>query len=158
MLIARMRDYTKIEAWKITDDLAVSVYELTRDFPRDERYGIISQLRRAAVSVPTNIAEGSARESKKDYLHFLYIARGSLSEVQYLIHLAARLGYGSEATHAATVQRVQHSFRCLHGLVTCVEKETGRVGRAIATITSILALSISHISSAGSFVPGRTIY
>jgi len=80
-----MRDYTKIEAWRLADDLTVAVYERTRSFPREEIYGLTSLLRRAAYSVPANIVEGSSRESKKDYLHFLYIARGSLSETQYFI-------------------------------------------------------------------------
>src|SRR5438045_9157048 len=69
-----MRDYTKIEAWKLADDLTVAVYECTRSFPKEEVYGLTSQLRRASYSVPANIVEGSSRESKKDYLHFLYIA------------------------------------------------------------------------------------
>ena len=73
-----MRDYTKILAWQKADDLTVAVYELTRRFPKDELYALTSQLRRAAYSVPANIVEGSSRESKKDYLHFLHIARGSL--------------------------------------------------------------------------------
>ena len=72
-----MRDYTEIEAWRLADDLTVAVYERTRSFPREEIYGLTNQLRRAAYSVPANIVEGSSRESKKDYLHFLYIARGS---------------------------------------------------------------------------------
>ena len=88
-----MRDYTKIQAWKLADDLTVSLYEHTRAFPREETYGLTSQLRRASYSVPANIADGSSRESKRDYLHFLYIARGSLSETQYFIHLSKRLGY-----------------------------------------------------------------
>src|SRR6184192_1757504 len=88
-----MRDYTKIEAWKLADDLAVEIYRRTRSFPKDEVYGLTSQVRRASYSVPANIVEGSSRESKKDYLHFLYIARGSLSETQYFIHLAQRLNY-----------------------------------------------------------------
>src|SRR5438876_3731586 len=85
-----MRDYTKIEAWRLADDLTVSVYKRTRSFPKEEMYGLTSQLRRASYSVPANIVEGASRESKKDYLHFLYIARGSLSETQYFIHLAPR--------------------------------------------------------------------
>ena len=88
-----MRDYTKIEAWRLADDLTVAVYERTRSFPKEEMYGLTSQLRRASYSVPANIVEGASRESKKDYLHFLYIARGSLSETQYFIHLARRLDY-----------------------------------------------------------------
>jgi four helix bundle protein len=75
-----MRDYTKIQAWKLADDLTVSIYERTRLFPKEELYGLTSQLRRAAFSVPANMVEGSSRESKQDYLHFLYIARASLSE------------------------------------------------------------------------------
>ena len=66
-----MRDYTKIEAWRLADDFTVAVYEKSRIFPREEIYGLTSQLRRASFSVPANIVEGSARESKKDYLHFL---------------------------------------------------------------------------------------
>jgi four helix bundle protein len=83
-----MRDYTKIEAWRRADDLVVAIYEHTRKFPKEELYGLTTQLRRAALSVPANIAEGSARGSKRDYLHFLYIARGSLTETQYFVHLA----------------------------------------------------------------------
>src|SRR5215475_9980773 len=96
-----MRDYTKIEAWRLADDLIVSVYERTRSFPREEVYGLTSQLRRAAYSVPANIVEGASRESKKDYLHFSYIARDSLSETQYFIHLARRLDYLSLQEEAA---------------------------------------------------------
>jgi four helix bundle protein len=88
-----MRDYTKIEAWKLADNLTVAIYERTRSFPREEVYGLTSQLRRSFYSVPANIVEGSSRESKKDYLHFLYIARGSLSETQYFVHLARRLNW-----------------------------------------------------------------
>src|SRR5512135_1355921 len=92
-----MRDYTKIEAWKLADDLTVMIYERTRSFPREEIYGLTSQLRRASYSVPANIVEGSSRESQRDYLHFLYIARSSLSETQYFVHLAKRLGYLTDA-------------------------------------------------------------
>src|ERR1044071_3368199 len=108
-----MRDYTKIEAWRLADDLTVAVYEGTRSFPREEIYGLTSQLRRACCSVPANIVEGSSRESKKDYLHFLYIARGSLSETQYFIHLARRLGY-LDATGAARLNdATKQTFACL---------------------------------------------
>ncbi len=118
-----MRDYTKIEAWKLADDLTVDVYEQTLRFPKEELYGLTSQLRRAAYSVPANIAEGASRGTQKDYLHFLYIARGSLSETQYFLHLAGRLGYmpaeGSEKLRARTRQ----AFACLHGLIRAVETE-----------------------------------
>ncbi len=80
------RDFKNIKAWQYADDLAVSVYSKTKSFPREELYGITSQLRRAVVSVPTNIAEGASREHKREYLHFLYIARGSIAETEYLLY------------------------------------------------------------------------
>src|SRR5439155_15218412 len=107
-----MRDYTKIQAWKLADDLTVAIYEATRLFPREEIYGLTSQVRRAAYSVPANIVEGSSRESKKDYLHFLYIARGSLSETQYFIHLAHRLGYLNASDADALIGQTKHTFAC----------------------------------------------
>jgi four helix bundle protein len=88
-----MRDFRKIKAWALADDLAVAVYEVSKSFPREEIYGITSQIRRAASSVAANIVEGASRESAKDYAHFLQIARGSLAETQYFLHLAKRLGY-----------------------------------------------------------------
>jgi len=102
-----MRDYTKIVAWQRADDLTVAVYSHTRGFPRDEIYGLTSQLRRAAYSVPANIAEGSAREGKRDYLRFLYIARGSLAEAQYYLHLANKLGYLAQGDYDALATQVK---------------------------------------------------
>ena len=131
-----MRDYTRIEAWKLADDLTVAIYERTRTFPREETYGLTSQIRRAAYSVPANIVEGSARESKKDYLRFLYISRGSLSETQYFIHLAFRLGLLSQADAEKLRVQTKSTFACLHGLIKAVEKETGKFGTVVAAITS----------------------
>ena len=137
-----MRDYTKIESWKLADDLTVAVYERTRSFPKEEIYGLTSQLRRASYSVPANIVEGSSRESKKDYLHFLYIARGSLSETQYFIHLAGRLGYLSSEEVAKLHEQTKLTFGCLHGLIKSVEKEAGTIRKVVATITSLLAIGL----------------
>jgi len=93
------RDFKNIKAWQHADDLAVMVYQKTKDFPREELYGLTSQLRRAAVSTPTNIAEGAGREHKREYLHFLYISRGSLGETRYLLHLSNRLGYQKKSDY-----------------------------------------------------------
>lgn len=118
-----MRDYTKIEAWRLADDLAVAIYEVTKEFSREEVYGLTSQLRRAAYSVPANIVEGSARESKREYLHFLHIARASLSEAQYFIHLARRLTYLTEPDAAKLHAQTKQAFACLYGLIAAVERE-----------------------------------
>jgi four helix bundle protein len=141
-----MRDYTKIDAWKLADDLTVAVYQRTGLFPKEEIYGLTSQLRRASYSVPANIVEGATRDSKKDYLHFLYIARGSLSETQYFIHLAGRLQYLSLAEVDVMQEQTRSAFACLHGLIRAVERETGKLSRAVATVTSLAALAMMHWS------------
>lgn len=85
--------WKKLEVWKLADDFALQVYQSTKDFPREEIFGIISQLRRAALSVPTNIVEGYSRRGDKELAHFLDIAIGSLEESKYLLHFPTRLGY-----------------------------------------------------------------
>ena len=93
------RDFKKIKAWQHADDLAIQVYRQTKSFPREELFGITSQLRRAVVSIPTNIVEGANREHKKEYLHFLHIAKGSIAETEYLLGLAKRLEYLQDNEH-----------------------------------------------------------
>jgi len=137
-----MRDYTKIEAWKLADDLTVAIYQQTKTFPKEEIYALTSQLRRASYSVPANIAEGSSRESKRDYLHFLYISRGSLSETQYFIHLSRRLGYLSDTDAEQLMNQTHQTFACLHGLIKAVEKESGKFTKAIAMLTSLVVLGL----------------
>ena len=88
-----MRDHTKLRAFELADELAIMVYRETGNFPKEEIYGLTSQMRRAAVSVPSNIVEGCARESQAEYLRFLQIAFGSLRELRYQLSIARRLGY-----------------------------------------------------------------
>ena len=117
------RDFKNIKAWKYADDLAVLIYDKTKTFPRDELYGLTSQLRRAATSVPTNIAEGANREHKKEYLNFLYIARGSIGETRYLIHLANRLEYLGKIDYEELEAKREEAAKTLHGLIISVKKE-----------------------------------
>lgn len=147
-----MRDFTKIEAWRLADDLAVAVYQQTRSFPREELYGLTSQIRRSCSSVAANIAEGAARDSKKDYLHFLHIARGSLAETQYFVHLAHRLGYLTENDANALEEHSRHAFACLLGLIKAVEKDIRQSVKVGAAVTALFAIGLS--SGLGSFVPG----
>jgi four helix bundle protein len=141
-----MRDYTKIEAWRLADDLTVAIYQRTRSFPKDELYALTSQIRRASYSIPANIVEGSSRGSQKDYLHFLYIARGSLSETQYFIHLARRLTYLSSEDAEALHTQTKLAFGCLHGLIQAVEREAGKLSKVVATVTSLFVIGIARWS------------
>ena len=88
-----MRDHTKLRAFELADEVAMLVYTATRTFPKEELYGLTSQMRRAAVSVPSNIVEGCARNGQADYLRFLDIAFGSLRELHYQTSLSKRLGF-----------------------------------------------------------------
>ncbi|MBN1392812.1 MAG: four helix bundle protein [Sedimentisphaerales bacterium] len=91
--------YKKLIVWQKADELAFQVYTATRDFPKDEVYGIISQLRRAALSVPTNIVEGYGRGGRKELKQFLNIALGSLAETRYLLDFSLRLKYLNSAIY-----------------------------------------------------------
>ena len=100
-----MRDHTKLKAFQAADQLAVLVYQATRSFPREELFGLTSQMRRAAVSVPSNIVEGCARNGEADYLRFLDTALGSLRELTYQVSLSHRLGFlGDEANRGLDTQ------------------------------------------------------
>jgi four helix bundle protein len=91
-----MNNYKNIRVWKSSYELSLQIYEITKYFPDDERFGLTSQLRRAAVSIPINIAEGSGRSSKKDFAHFIQIAIGSTNEVECELMLAKDLHLISE--------------------------------------------------------------
>ena len=116
-----MRNYKNLGVWQNADDLTVQIYQVTQNFPAKETYGITSQLRRAAYSVPANIAEGSGRESNADYLRFLSIARGSLSETEYFLHLAKRLAYLDESDWKQLTKLVNYTFASLAGLMKSVK-------------------------------------
>ena len=85
--------WEKLDVWELADELAYQVYTMTRNFPKEEIYGLTSQLRRAALSVPTNIVEGYSRKGDRELARFLNISLGSMAETKYLVHFAHRLGY-----------------------------------------------------------------
>ncbi len=147
-----VRDYTKIKAWQLADDLTVAIYKATKTFPKDEVYALTSQIRRAAYSVPANITEGSSRSSHKDYLHFLHIARGSLSETRYFIHLSERLGYLTTEQAQNLAKQAEEASKTLVGLILAVEKEANPISRTVAKLTSFLVISMSAVCSLRSAV------
>ncbi|MFC4211326.1 four helix bundle protein [Pedobacter lithocola] len=89
----------KLEVWKKAHELTLNIYLVTKEFPLDERFGLISQIRRSAASVPTNIIEGQARQFSKEFKQFLFIAKGSLAETHYHLFLAKSLSYLNEETY-----------------------------------------------------------
>ncbi len=88
-----MFNYRKLIVWQKADRLAILIYNVTKDFPKHELFGITSQLRRAVLSVPTNIVEGYSRRSRKEYKHFISIAMASLCETEYLLYFCNNIGY-----------------------------------------------------------------
>ena len=91
-----MRDHTKLRAFDIADNVVMEVYRVTRSFPKEELFGLTSQVRRAAMSIASNIVEGCARNSEADYLRFLDMSYGSAKELEYQLSVADRLGYSND--------------------------------------------------------------
>jgi len=117
------RDYRKIEAFQLADDLVLLIYKITNNFPKQEVFGVTLQMRRAAVSIPANIAEGATRKSKKEYLRFLYIAMGSIAELEYYINLSNKLGYINNDDFQILNAKRKHAASKLFKLMKSVEKE-----------------------------------
>ena len=112
------RAHYDLDAWKLSMELVRNIYELTQSFPKQEMFGLTSQMRRAAVSIPSNIAEGAARTGSKEFAQYLNIARGSLSELETQLLISADLGYikKTDAIFAA-VDRVSRLITGLHKTV-----------------------------------------
>ena len=111
-----MRPHQNLEAWIKALDLVTDVYKGTEHFPKEERYGLTSQIRRAAVSIPANIAEGAGRHSKKEFAHFLSNSQGSASELETELIIANRLGYLDETSFARLIAQLERIGRLITGL------------------------------------------
>ncbi|MDX5976701.1 four helix bundle protein [Vreelandella alkaliphila] len=110
-----MRKHQELRVWQQSMDLVEQIYSITNTFPDGERYGLISQMRRCAVSVPSNIAEGAARGSTQEFIRFLYISQGSLSELETQILIANRLNYLSDIS--VNINSIQQISSQLGGLI-----------------------------------------
>jgi len=115
------RPHRKLEVWHKAMNLVSNVYRITKEFPKDEVYGLSSQMRRAAVSVPSNLAEGAGRKGSKEFKQFLNIAQGSLSELDTQIELARMLGYLSRQTYEELVMKITEISKMLYGLSNSIK-------------------------------------
>lgn len=119
-----MRPHERLEVWERAVDFVVRVYKMTESFPREEKFGLTSQIRRAAVSVPANIAEGAARQSSKEFSYFLSNAQGSVSELATEILIARRLGYVNEQTYKRDDDELASIGRMIFGLARSVKRRS----------------------------------
>ena len=117
-----MQHFKDLKVWQRSHLLVLELYKLTAKFPTDERFGLVSQLRRAAASVPTNIAEGAKRRGQQDFARFLNIAEGSLAETEYLVLLSRDLGYLSSSVAEAPLAETAEISRMLNALRSKVDR------------------------------------
>ena len=123
--MAEVRTYRDLAAWQKSMDLVVAIYQLAKQFLHDEQWGLTSQIRRAVVSIPANIAEGHGRLHRGDYLRFLSIARGSLTEVETHLQIAVRLAYVDRQMAREVWSLLQDVGRLLNGLIRSLEPNNG---------------------------------
>ncbi|MFH1386251.1 MAG: four helix bundle protein [bacterium] len=120
-------EHKKLDVWHESIKFVADIYKLTKEYPKEELYGLTSQIRRAAVSVPSNIAEGAARSSDREFVQFLYISLGSLSEVETQMIISIELGYLSEGNNI--FGQVTKIKQMLLGLIRYLKGKAGKVKR-----------------------------
>ena len=111
-----MRPHERLDVWNKAIEFVIAVYRATENFPKEEKFGLTSQIRRASVSIPANIAEGAARKSPKEFAHFLSNAQGSTSEVETELLIAHRLGFLAETNYRALRDSLDEIGRMITGL------------------------------------------
>ena len=116
------RSHRDLIVWQIALDMTETLYRVTANWPKHEQYGLVSQIRRAAVSVPANIAEGAGRRTPGEFMHFVGISRGSLAELETLLVLARRLDYLEEPTFRAILDDLLELGRMATGLIRSLEE------------------------------------
>ena len=122
-----MRKHHELKAWQEAMELVKEIYRVTRDFPKEEIYGLVSQMRRAAVSIPSNIGEGAARGGDREFIQFLIIARGSLSELETQLLISKDLGYMRDVPDIQ--ERIDRLFALIGGLLRSL-RERGKTKNA----------------------------
>lgn len=118
-----LRSYKELKVWQKSHQLSLAVYKITKKFPQNERYGMTAQMRRAAVSVPSNIAEGYGRKTTQDYIRFLYIAYGSTCELETQLLLSGDLGYFDSESISEFQSKIGEIERMLKALIKSLENK-----------------------------------
>ncbi len=116
------KPHRKLTLWQKSVDFIAELYKALKKFPSEERFGIIAQMQKASVSIPSNIAEGAARKSRKEYLQFLYNARGSLSELDTQLEISLRLNYLTSEEYIRLQDMLDEISRMLNGLISSLSK------------------------------------
>ena len=119
----KLNSYKDLIVWQKSIVLITEVYAITRNFPTEEKFGLVNQLNRAVVSIPTNIAEGWGRESSKNYLQFLRISRGSLMEVETLVLISKNLNYINDEQHKLITNGIEEVGKILQGLIKSIQQK-----------------------------------
>lgn len=121
--MSNIKSYKDLIVWQKSIDLVVAVYELTAQFPKEERFGLSSQMQRASVSIPSNIAEGSRRKSRKEYIYFTRISFGSASELETQVLVAKRLLFGKSLSYSKIDGLLDEVLRMLNKLLESLENK-----------------------------------
>ncbi len=121
-----MKPHKKLNAWQKSFEFVKDVYALTIQFPTEEKFGLVSQMRRASVSIPVNIAEGAARKSSKEFIQFLHISLGSATELDTLILLATELEFISKKESEELIEKLDIIGKLIYGLIKSIEVNSER--------------------------------
>ena len=114
---SKIKNFRDLDVWKLSMEIVVDVYECTKKFPKEEVYGLVSQMRRAAISIASNIAEGFNRYHNKEYKQFLFIALGSCAELETQIEVCINLGYINQTIKDKIIEKLDHETRMLRNLI-----------------------------------------
>lgn len=113
----KIKNFRDLDVWKLGKKIVLNVYRITKEFPKDELYGLVGQMRRAGLSIPSNVAEGFNRIHNREYRQFLYIALGSCAELETQIEIALELGYLSHVHHSELLEDMDHESKMLRNLI-----------------------------------------
>jgi len=120
----KINNHKDLDVWNKGVSLVTDIYKLTKNYPKDEVYGLANQMRRAAVSIPSNIAEGASRNSDKEFIQFLYIALGSASELETQIVISRNLSYIEDAESETYLKNIESLKKMLNGLITHLKRKS----------------------------------